>query len=170
MNTHQYQIPISSAETRPIKSRLRDKSSHPSSGDQLNNVRRRTRSQSRNYRAILNSSDNSNDANKRMPSGVGNKRLIPFDLFLINLRYNRAYATANSASQDDPVKNNFEISKLIEEFLTSVESAEVLARQEKLLLNSQNIQIFLEQLCPHKRHIKLENLKSINLSNNRIKK
>ena len=45
-----------------------------------------------------------------------------------------------------------------------------LDKKEKLILNSQNLQIFLEQLCPHKRHIKLDNLKSLNLSQNRIKK
>lgn len=103
---------------------------------------------------------------------VNMKRLIPFDLFLINFRYNRAYASGTTIGGpgEEKLKSNFEISKLIEEFLTSVESAEVLARQERLILNSQNIQLFLEQLCPHKRHIKLENLKSINLNNNRIKR
>lgn len=43
-------------------------------------------------------------------------------------------------------------------------------QKERVVINSQNLQVFLEQLCVHKRHIKLENLKSINLSQNRLKK
>lgn len=174
-------MPTATGEARAaFKSRLRDKSTHPSGGEQMNNIRRRTRSHSRNYRAILNSpaggGESSADAGKRgsMPgqASVLGKRLIPFDLFLINLRYNRAYAAATSGGikPEDKAKSSFEISKLIEEFLTSVESSDIIDRQEKLLLNSQNIQVFLEQLCPHKRHIKLDNLKSINLSNNKIKR
>lgn len=131
--------------------------------------KRRTRSQSRNYRVILSNQDSSavNAANKLVSTPTtATRRFIPFDLFLINLRYNKAYT--NEAVS----KSNFEISKLIEEFLTAFDenTVDLLDQQEKLLLNSQNIQIFLEQLCPHKRHIKLDNLKSINLNNNRIKK
>ncbi len=39
---------------------------------------------------------------------------------------------------------------------------------EKVHLNAANIQMYLEKLCIHKKHLKLENLKSLNLSNNKI--
>ena len=42
--------------------------------------------------------------------------------------------------------------------------------KERVLLNSMNLPVFLEQLCSHKRHIKLENLRSLNLANNKLKK
>lgn len=183
----QYHTPVISGArvVDQSKFRLREKSIRPSnvsasSGDANNSRGRRTRSHSRNYRAILSNGGGENGAgsdaeNKRLSTpGVppGAKRVLPFDLFLINLRYNRAYSSAASLSQGDEEKSNFEISKIIDEFLTSADEnvTELLDKQERVILNSQNIQIFLEQLCPHKRHIKLENLKSINLNNNRVKR
>jgi serine/threonine protein kinase/GTPase SAR1 family protein len=170
------------------------------------NSRRRTRSQSRNNRAsILISSAGSSAANATagvaasassspMSSGIPGassnapafnnlKRLLPFDLFLINLRYNRAYSTSTQTSVDDTSgsrlglqfdqasienqtdngKNSLELAR------RDIEERE-LCKIERKLLNSQNIQVFIEQLCPHKRHIKLENLKSLNLCQNRLKR
>lgn len=169
----QFQTPIPAESMASLKSRMREKSIHSSNNDQLNNVRRRTRSHSRNYRAILspNSANSTPESNNKQQM-AGAKRLLPFDLFLINLRYNRAYSTNTTTilNDNDENKSNFEISKLIEEFLTNAANSEDLDKQERLILNSQNIQVFLEQLCSHKRHIKLENLKSINLNNNQIKR
>ena len=131
------------------------------------NLRRRTRSQSRNQQKLIpsNAALNNSANNANNPA---NRRVLPFDLFLINLRYNRSYATQNETS--------FDMTKLIESLLNDSKTNtddtfdQDLDRKEKLILNSQNLQIFLEQLCPHKRHIKLENLKSLNLSQNKIKK
>lgn len=124
-----------------------------------NSTRRRTRSQSRN--------PNRNSASTLiLPNSPGqpltdnnNKRLLPFDLFILNLKYNRTYSN----------KTIYDSNEIIEDLLDLEDESE-LNKKEKQLLNSQNIQIFLEQICPHKRHIKLENLKSLNLSQNKLKK
>jgi GTPase SAR1 family protein len=123
------------------------------------NLRRRTRSQSRNQQKLIPNTGLSSSINTS-----SNRRALPFDLFLINLRYNRSYANQN--------ETNFDMSNLIESLLSDKKTSldHELDKKEKLILNSQNLQIFLEQLCPHKRHIKLENLKSLNLSGNKIKK
>ncbi|CAF0874165.1 unnamed protein product, partial [Brachionus calyciflorus] len=76
-----------------------------------------------------------------------NDKKLPFDLFLMNFKYRR-------------IENENEL----------VDFDEIHKFSRENFLNSQNIQIFLEQMCHHKRHIKLENLKSLNLSNNKIKK
>jgi GTPase SAR1 family protein len=39
---------------------------------------------------------------------------------------------------------------------------------EKSHLNPANIQMYLDKLCVHKKHLKLDNLKTLNLSNNKI--
>ena len=131
------------------------------------NNKRRTRSQSRSQLKNLLSPAVSVAA-PTAPSS-SNRRLLPFDLFLINLKYNSSYASSSSSSSNDNA--NFDMSKLIEGLLRKTDDSDPdLDRKERLILNNQNIQVFLEQLCPHKRHIKLENLKSLNLSQNRIKK
>ncbi len=139
--------------------------------------KRRTRSQSRSARSILITSP-LNDSNQ-LNGGVNNqsqnlnmlqnRRVLPFDLFLINLRYNLSYIQIGSNNN----KDSKEIQSLIDDLnscLKESDDFDYLERKEKLLINNQNIQVFLEQLCPHKRHIKLENLKSLNLAQNKLKK
>ena len=137
--------------------------SSSSSSSTGTNLKRRTRSQSRNQQKLITTTaqNSLNTSNTQ--------RVLPFDLFLINLRYNRSYANAQN-------ETNFDMTTLIENLLNESKNQEnfdldqELDKKERLILNSQNLQIFLEQLCPHKRHIKLENLKSLNLSQNKIKK
>jgi hypothetical protein len=129
------------------------------------NLKRRTRSQSRNQQKLITTTTQNS-----LNTSNSTQRVLPFDLFLINLRYNRSYANAQN-------ETNFDMSNLIDSLLNEHNKSNdnfdldhELDKKEKLILNSQNLQIFLEQLCPHKRHIKLDNLKSLNLSQNRIKK
>ena len=139
-----------------------------------NQQKRRTRSQSRSARTFLTSPPSASSQNSpnlseaqqlKHASNVANqKRLLPFDLFLVNLKYNQAYA--GTAYRDMPQNRQ----QLLESVYLMLKSDLDLTNMEKILLNSQNLQVFLEQLCPHKRHIKLENLKSINLSQNKMKK
>jgi len=42
--------------------------------------------------------------------------------------------------------------------------------KEKKILSCLNVQALMEHVCPHKRHVKLENLKSLNLSHNKLKR
>ena len=53
--------------------------------------------------------------------------------------------------------------------ITNDENIRNLALQnEENYLNSHNLQCFLDKLCPHKRHVRLENLKTLNLNHNKI--
>jgi GTPase SAR1 family protein/Leucine-rich repeat (LRR) protein len=87
-------------------------------------------------------------------------RLIPFDLFMVNTRYDLMTMTNIETSKNEIVKMNEQ-----QELAEDVE----LYLNEKQFVNNINLPIFMEELCPHKRHIKLENLKSLNLSNNKLK-
>jgi hypothetical protein len=139
-------------------------------------VKRRTRSQSRSARTLLasppvNTTATSQQAHTQAAvsaAATTQKRLLPFDLFLVNLKYNQAYAATGSTANREPQTVNRQ--HLVDSIHAALKSDLDLERKEKVLLNAQNLQVFLEQLCPHKRHIKLESLKSINLSQNKIKK
>jgi hypothetical protein len=144
------------------------------SNSQQQVAKRRARSQSRSARTLLASppinslpaANQSTNSPQMQSNVVTQKRLLPFDLFLVNLKYNQTYSSSNSGYREPPT-NRQELLKGIYEVIKSDFDLE---RKEKILLNSQNLQVFLEQLCPHKRHIKLESLKSINLSQNKLKK
>jgi len=119
------------------------------------NVKRRARSQSRSHRNMIQT--------QAQTTTAANRRILPFDLFLINLKYSRSYS--NDTNENELLMTAVDI--LLEQNNNS--DYDELEKKEKILLNNQNIQIFLEQMCPHKRHLKLENLKSLNLSQNKLK-
>jgi hypothetical protein len=134
-------------------------------------AKRRTRSQSRSARTLLasppiNSMPVANQSPQTQSSSAVQKRLLPFDLFLVNLKYNQTYSNSSSGYREPPTNRQ----QLLNGIYEIAKSDLDLERKEKILLNSNNLQVFLEQLCPHKRHIKLESLKSINLSQNKLKK
>ena len=80
---------------------------------------------------------------------------------MLNLKNINSLGAVNYASEfKDP-----EVEKL-KKGISNLE----LERKEKKILNNMNIQLFMEHMCPHKRHIKLDNLKSINLSHNKLKR
>ena len=83
---------------------------------------------------------------------------MPFDIFLLNLKNMHSLTDAH-LSHDFKEPESDEASDYSE-----------LQKREKKLLSSLNIQVFMEHVCTHKRHIKLENLKSINLSHNKLKR
>lgn len=120
------------------------------------NIKRRARSQSRNHRNMIQTQAN------QLPGN--NRRVLPFDLFLINLKYNRSYVI--ESNEDDFLMTAADI--LLEMRESDVDFVD-LEKKEKSLINNQNLQIFMEQLCPHKRHVKLEHLKSLNVSQNKLK-
>ena len=179
--------------------------------------RRRTRSQSRNNFLNRNALGQSSPSNQQ--AAVVNKKILPFDLFLVNLRYNQSYNNETSSRQtavkpadqqyssltmsdlfspSNKLANDFlelkfhhaDRSSPIQPMTKSPDSSYDLSSafpaqahpsyddddeeelfywfKEKQLLNRFNIQVFLDQLCPHKKHLKLENLKSLNLSNNKL--
>ena len=114
----------------------------------------RTRPREKSIQVNLRSSSNRRRARSQSRNPARNSlvqinpdKKLPFDLYLMNYKYRR-----------------------IDNEMDAFDFDEMSKREREKFLNSQNIQIFIEQLCPHKRHIKLESLKSLNLSFNKIKK
>lgn len=119
----------------------------------LNLSNSRTRPREKSIQINLRSSSNRRRARSQSRNPARNSvqinpdKKLPFDLYLMNFKYRRVENESDAFDFD-----------------------EVSTHDREEYLNSQNIQIFIEQLCPHKRHIKLESLKSLNLSSNKIKK
>ena len=85
---------------------------------------------------------------------IGNNAIAnrnPFELFLLNSNYkNNSMQQHHQQAPHQPLNVDY--------------------KDEEKLLNSHNLQCFLDKLCVHKKHIKLENLKTLNLSQNKVKK
>ena len=113
----------------------------------LSTNRRRTRSQSRNHR-ITNA-----------PLSLIGQNHVAFDIFLMNV----GFVNSNSGRCGY-------LGDLTDPDMSSIHNPHELERREKRLLNALNIQTFMEHMCPHKRHVKLDHLKSLNLSQNRLKR
>jgi len=123
--------------------------------------RRRARSQSRSHRHVLSVS--------KIPAGLSTGHTspqIPFDIFILNVKNAVKSVLVNSVCDLD--MRQFADPEAAEKVPTASEYD--LDVKEKKILSCLNIQAFMEHVCPHKRHIKLENLKSLNLSHNKLKR
>lgn len=129
--------------------------------------RRRARSQSKSHL----SSHHRNAINlsyKLQAQGSHKACQVPFDIFLLNLKNmnSMAAAAATEMANDDLSSPEFREPESDE----PTDNVALEQREKRLLASHVNIQLFMDHVCPHKRHVKLENLKSINLSHNRLKR
>ena len=135
----------------------------------------RSRSHHHNRHVILN---NNNSGSPGLASGPGKIQhaQIPFDIFLLNLKNVQCSSSSSSRSCTLANDSNNQFFFLDAQF-GDPETAEKVPKlghydlecKEKKILNGLNIQMFMEHMCAHKRHIKLENLKSLNMSHNKVK-
>ena len=136
--------------------------------------KRRARSQSRSHhhrvalggdtssvvdRAGNTSAASNGNANANANNNNNPKRFMPFDLFLTNMRYNRAYSqAAAAAAATQAATTNYDESDALspqsnqqQPHAAELSSEAELTKSERRLLNTQNLPIFLEQMCAHKR-------------------